>query len=221
MAHHAWSAIMAVIPVLRASIAAAQLAPTCVENSPERRGEVGCSIIANKVLGNDLKEPLFWHIDRFDSLERARAAVGPASVAFEAAGTPWLMTIESDTSDHHGGRHVAGVGPLPLPRAANYAMQVLSSAMTPGTYSLVHHHSGVEAIYVIEGKACYQTPTTTYSLGKGETVVLTTGTIMRAVAMGAALRYVLAVIIHDAAQPPTMRMDEGAQVELVACARLD
>jgi hypothetical protein len=82
-------------------------APTCVENSPERRGELGCSIIENKLLPNGLKGPLFWHIDRFDSAERARTAVGPGSVAFEAAGTSWLMTIESQTSNHHGGRHVA------------------------------------------------------------------------------------------------------------------
>src|SRR5712664_3495427 len=83
-----------------------KLMATCVENSPERRGEVGCSIIENKLLPDGLKEPLFWHIDRFDSAEHARKAVGPASVAFEADGTSWLMTLESQTSDHHGGRHV-------------------------------------------------------------------------------------------------------------------
>jgi hypothetical protein len=34
---------------------------------------MGCSIIANKMLPTGLKEPLFWHIDRSDSLERARS----------------------------------------------------------------------------------------------------------------------------------------------------
>src|SRR5882672_5196260 len=92
------------VSLLTANMAVAQQAPLCVENSPERRGEVGCSIIENKPLPDDLKEPLFWHIDRFDSAERARTAVGPASVAFEADGTSWLMTLESQTSDHHGGR---------------------------------------------------------------------------------------------------------------------
>jgi len=97
------------LSLLTANMAAAQLMPTCVENSPERRGELGCSIIENKLLPNGLKGPLFWHIDRFDSAERARTAVGPASVAFEAAGTSWLMTIESQTSDHcscHGPRSI-------------------------------------------------------------------------------------------------------------------
>src|SRR5204863_4839598 len=97
--------------LLTAERAAAQLMSRCVENSPERRGELGCSIIENKLLPDGLKEPLFWHIDRFDSAERARMTVGAAGVAFDAVGTSWLMTIEAQTSDHHGGRHVAQVGP--------------------------------------------------------------------------------------------------------------
>src|SRR5207249_6544524 len=119
------------LSLVRANMVSAQLASTCVENSPERRGELGCSIIENKLLPGGLKEPLFWHIDRFDSAERARKAVSPARIAFEAEGASWLMTIESQASDHHGGRHVTEVGPLPLPHAQKYAMQVLSAAVVP------------------------------------------------------------------------------------------
>lgn len=178
---------------------------------------MGCSIIQSKVLPDGLEEPVFWHIDRFDSLERARAAVAPASIAFEAAGTSWLMTIESQTPDHHGGTHVAQVGPLPLPRARRYAMLVQSAVFTPGMYSLVHHHSGVEAIYVIDGEGCYETPTGGAKLRKGETHVLPGGMLMRAVVTGSKPRHVLAVIVHDAAQPATMRMEEGTGPPLVAC----
>jgi quercetin dioxygenase-like cupin family protein len=208
---------LAVLWMLTPNIAAAQLMSLCAPDSPERRGGIGCSIVESKVLPDGLKEPVLWHIDRFDSLERARAAVGPSSIALEAAGTSWLMTIESQTSDHHGGTHVAHVGPLPLPRAPKYAMLVQSAVFTPGMYSLVHHHSGVEAVYVIEGEACYETPTRAFTLRKGETLTLPGGTLMRAVATGSALRYVLAVIVHDAAQPPTMRMEEGTAPQLVAC----
>jgi quercetin dioxygenase-like cupin family protein len=188
-----------------------------VENSPERRGEFGCSIIENKLLPEGLQAPLFWHIDSFDSLEIARAAVGSASVAFEAAGRSWLVTIESKTSDHHGGRHVTEVGPLPLPRAEKYSMQVLSSLFKPGTYSLVHHHSGVEAIYVIEGEACYETPTRVFRLSTGDTVFIPAGTFHRAVVTGSTPRYVLAVNIHDASRTPTIRMDEETAPQLVEC----
>ena len=203
---------------LKPDTAAAQLMSTCVENSPERRGDLGCSIITNKPLPDGLKAPLFWHIDRFDTAERARTGVGPASVAFEADGTPWLMTIETQTSDHHGGSHVAQVGPLQLPTAAKYYMQVLSAVFTPGMYSLAHHHSGVEAVYVVQGNACYETPSGAVKLRKGETLALPAGTPMRAVAIGSTRRHVLAVIVYDAVQPPTMRMEEGLERQLVACA---
>ena len=203
--------------LLAGSSASAQLMSTCVENSPERRGKIGCSIIEDKILASDLKQPLFWHIDRFDSAERARAAVGPTGVAFEAAGTSWLMTIESKTEDHHGGSHVAQVGPLTLPKAQKYSMLVQSAVFSPGMYSLVHHHSGVEAVYVVEGEGCYETPARGFKVRKGDTVALPAGTMMRAVATGSSVRHVLAVIIHDAAQPATMRMEDGEGPKLAGC----
>jgi quercetin dioxygenase-like cupin family protein len=209
--------VVILLSVLIANTTTAQLASPCVENSAERRGEFGCSIIENKLLPKRLKGPLFWHIDSFDSLDHARAAVGPTSVAFEAAGKSWVMTIESKTSDHRGGRHVTELGPLPLPEAASYSMQVLASRFKPGTYSLVHHHSGVEAIYVIEGQACYETPTRVFRLSKGDTVFIPAGTLHRAVVTGSTPRYVLGVNIHDASKTPTTRMDEGTATHLMEC----
>ena len=127
------------------------------------------------------------------------------------------MTIERETTDHHGGQHVARVGPLPLPRATRYAMMVQSAIFMPGMYSLPHHHSGVEALYVLEGEACYETPTRAAKLRKGETLALPGGTAMRAVVTGTTRRHVLAVIVHDAAQPATMRMEDGTGPKLIAC----
>ena len=178
---------------------------------------MGCSIIGNKPLPASLKEPLFWHIDRFDSAELASAAASPSGLAFDADGTTWLMTIESQTSDHHGGRHVTQVGPLTLPRVPRYSMQVLSAAFQPGMYSMKHYHSGVEAIYVIKGEGCYETPTQGFKVSKGETVTIPGGTPHRAMATGSNVRYVLAVIVYDSAQPPTMRMDDAMGPRLVAC----
>lgn len=203
--------------LLTAGIADAQLAPLCVENSPERRGEVGCSVIESKLLPDTLEEPLFWHIDRFASLELARAAVGAASIAFEAGGTAWLLSIEPQTSDHRGGQHVALVGPLPLPQAPRFSMQVISARFTPGMYSLVHHHSGVEAFYVLEGEQCLETPTTATRMRAGETLTIPAGVPMRLIATGSTTRHGLAVIVHDATQPPTVRMEEGAGPQLATC----
>ncbi len=49
--HAACSAIATILlSFLSANMAGAQLAANCVENSPERRGNVGCSIIEVKLL---------------------------------------------------------------------------------------------------------------------------------------------------------------------------
>ena len=213
-----WSAgVVAVLSILTTNTAAAQLMSTCVADSPERRGEISCSIIQSEPLPERLTEPVFLHIDRFDSPDRARAAAGSSSIAFDAAGVWWLMTIERETTDHHGGQHVTHVGPLPLPRATRYAMMVQSAVFMPGMYSLPHHHSGVEAVYVLEGEACFETPSRAATLRKGETLALPGDTPMRAVVTGTTRRHVLAVIVHDAAQPATMRMEEGTGPRLVAC----
>src|SRR5215472_15341268 len=109
-----------VLLVLVTQAATAQLEPKCVENSPERHGGFGCSYVENKPLPDNLKEPLFWHIDQFDSGDTAQAAVSPASVAFEAGGKWWLFTIESTVDSHHGGHHIAQVALPPLPPAKKY-----------------------------------------------------------------------------------------------------
>jgi quercetin dioxygenase-like cupin family protein len=215
--HLTSSAIATVaLSLLIAGPATAQLMTTCAEDSPERRGEQGCTIIVNKALPSGLRDPQFWNIYRFASLQRAQAAAGAASVAFDAGGISWLIAIESQTSSHRGGKHVAQVGPLPLPPAAQYRLQVQTAAFTPGMYSLSHQHSGVEAVYVIEGEACYETPDRAVKIRKGETLALP-AQVHRAVVTGSALRRILAIIVHDAAQPATTRREEGAGPPLVAC----
>ncbi len=193
--------------------------PLCVENSPERRGEIGCSIIENKPLAGNLKEPLFWHIDRFETGERARAAVGPASIAFEAHGAWWLMSIESQTESHHGGQHVTEVKLLPLPEAPKYSMVVISAYIPSGLTSRVHVHSGVEAFYVVDGEQCLETADRAFKMQKGETLVVPTGVTMRLVATGSKPRRAFAVIVYDASKPATTRMGMEKASQLVSCTK--
>ena len=215
--HCAFAASLVLVAALRPHGAMTQLMSTCTERSPERQGELGCTVLEDKLMPAGLTGPLLWHIDRFDTLDRARAAVSATSIAMEAGGIAWLMTIEASASNHHGGTHVTHVGPLPLPKADRYSMLVQSALFAPGMYSLPHHHSGVEAVYVIEGEGCYETPSRGFAVRKGDTLVLPARTEMRAVVTGSTRRHVLAVIVHDAAQPATMRMEEGAGPPLAAC----
>ncbi len=182
----------------------AQRAPVaCTENSPERSGEPGCTILAQTPLLMSSRQPLFWHIDRFPSLTAAKAAAGSAGVAAEAHGVAWLMTVERQTSDHHGGTHIALIGPLPLPSAQSYEMMILSALFSPSDYTPIHQHSGPEIWYVIAGEQCLQTPERALKTRAGETAIVPAGVTMRLVATGTEPRRALVLILHDAAQPPT------------------
>ena len=196
--------------------ARAELEPSCAKDSPERRGDIGCSYIEDKVLPAPLKEPLFWHIDRFESNSDAQAAAGPNSVVFQAHGAWWAMSIEPMIKEHHGGKHVASIALPPLPPAPKYSMLVISAYIPAGQTSRVHHHSGVEAFFTVDGEQCLETPTAAHRIPKGSGFAVPAGLTMRLVATGSKPRRGLAVIVYDASQPPTTRTEELAS-ELVLC----
>ncbi len=173
----------------------------CTENSPERRGEEGCTILANRPLLGSLEKPVYWHIDGFDSLEAAKKAAGPDGVAFEAHNAIWLSTIEPLTEDHHGGRHIAIIGPLPIPKADRYTMRVQSSLLKPGSTTPVHTHSGVEGIYVVDGEQCMETAEVGHRLTANQSLVIPAGAMHRGRVMGNSVRRAFGLIIYDPAQP--------------------
>jgi quercetin dioxygenase-like cupin family protein len=164
-----------IVLICSARMVAAQLEPSCVENSPERRGEIGCSLVENKPLPPDLKAPLVWHIDRFTTEAAARAAVGPSSVAFSAHGIAWLMTIETAATDHHGGQHMAAAAMPALPPAEKYAMLAMSAYIPSGLTSRFHHHSGVEGFFVVDGQQCLETADRTYVMNREDALVIPAG----------------------------------------------
>jgi quercetin dioxygenase-like cupin family protein len=208
-----WSILLTVT----ASTVHGQLEPSCEKDSPERHGDMGCSLVENKPLPKSLQEPLFWHIDKFSSGDEARAKIGPASVAFEAHGHGWLMTIERKVNDHHGGRHVKQVKLPTLPPAKGYSMLVMSAYVPAGLTSRIHTHSGVEGFYVVDGQQCLETPTRIYRMSKGGTLVIPAGVTMQLVATGTKPRRALALIVYDSSQPPTTRMEMEPLPKLANC----
>ncbi len=63
---------------------------------------------------------------------------GPNSVATEAHGSFWLLTVEMMAEDCRAGGHVARIGPLMLPPVDRYFMRVLSSHLKPGSTTPIH-----------------------------------------------------------------------------------
>jgi quercetin dioxygenase-like cupin family protein len=163
-----------------------------------------------------LKAPLVWHIDRFDSGRSGAKAAGPNSVAFEAHGSWWLMTIESSATDHHGGEHVAAVALPPLPAASKYSMLVISAYIPAGQTSRVHHHSGIEAFYSVEGEQCLETPMGAHRIPQGGSLAVPAGVTMRLTGVGPKPRRDFAVVVYDVSQPPTTRTPE-LESQLVRC----
>jgi quercetin dioxygenase-like cupin family protein len=185
----------------------------CINDSPERRGQPGCSVVVEKRLATPLANPVMWHIDEFTSLAAAENASGPNSVAFEAHGSAWLYTIEADALNHHGGTHRALVGPLSVQLNRPYAIQVLSSYFLPGHVSIVHTHSGPEAWWVLEGEQCLETTTKTIRARAGEGAIVAAGETMRMVGIGAGPRRSLVLILHDAEQPASMVVEEAPALQ--------
>jgi quercetin dioxygenase-like cupin family protein len=200
-------ALLVVLVICALAPAGQRPAVKCIEDSPERRGEEGCTILASRPLLGSLGKPVHWHIDRFDSLEAAKAAAGPDGVAAEAHGSVWLMTVEAQTEGHHGGRHVAWIGPLEMTAADRYSMRVQSSLLRPGTTTPVHTHSGPEVFYVVDGEQCLETADVGHRLGTGQSYVLPADVIHRGRVTGSGSRRALALILHDTARPASHDLD--------------
>jgi quercetin dioxygenase-like cupin family protein len=173
----------------------------CTVDSPERQGKEGCSILASRPLVASAAQPLYWHLDRFESLDAAQKAAGPDGVAAEAHGSVWLMTIEYQTDEHHGGVHVASIGPLPVPAAKGYTMRVISSLLAPGSSTPVHMHSGPEVWYIVSGEQCLETQQAGHRIVTGEPFVLPSDTLHRGRITASKARGTLGLVLHDAERP--------------------
>lgn len=173
----------------------------CIADSPERRGEPGCAIVRDKRLPGPLLAPVLWHIDEFPTVADAQRVETPSSLAIVAHGSAWLYSLEVDTTNHHGGKHRAVVGPIPVRPNQLYSMMAMSASFLPGHYSVVHTHPGPEAWWVLEGEQCLQTTRTTIRARAGQGAIVAEGDTMRMVGTGTGPRRALVLILHDADKP--------------------
>jgi quercetin dioxygenase-like cupin family protein len=186
--------------VLLAQPIAAQLV-RCTPDSPERRGEPGCTIVTDKRMPATLPTPVLWHIDEFPSIAEAQRAETAMSVAFVAFGSAWLYSIGLDTANHHGGRHHAVVGPIPIGVNRVYSMMVMVAYFLPGQFSVVHTHPGPEAWWVLEGEQCLQTTRNAIRARARQSAIVAEGDTMRMVGTGTGPRRALVLILHDSDKP--------------------
>ena len=117
------------------------------------------------------KGPLYWRVESFPTLDRAKAAAskyrwnpdtvsydGWPSLTAEAAGKAWLFTLGPKGATTPGGTKMAEIGPVPSINAPEYLLRVNFGSGPPGSKTPVHFHNGSEAFYVIAGKLAQKTP---------------------------------------------------------------
>ena len=117
------------------------------------------------------KAELFWRVESFPTLEKAKAAAPPyrwnpdtvsydglPSLTAEVAGKAWLFTLGPKGRATAGGAEVAEIGPVPPLSAPEYLLRVNYGHGPPGAKTPVHTHSGSEAFYVVAGRLGQRTP---------------------------------------------------------------
>src|SRR5215471_9957736 len=117
------------------------------------------------------KGDLFWRVETFPTLDKAKAAAPPyrwnpdtvsydglPSLTAEVAGKAWLFTLGPKGEATAGGTKVAEIGPVPPLGAPEYLLRVNYGHGPPGATTPVHTHPGSEAFYVVAGRLGQRTP---------------------------------------------------------------
>ena len=117
------------------------------------------------------KGELFWSVESFPTLDKAKAAAPPyrwnpdtvsydglPSLTAEVAGKAWLFILGPKGGATAGGTKVAEIGPVPPLSAPEYLLRVNYGHGPPGAETPVHMHPGSESFYVIAGRLGQRTP---------------------------------------------------------------
>jgi quercetin dioxygenase-like cupin family protein len=177
----------------------------CNTDDLARGASSGCQLIAQPTLSAIGDGPTFWHLATFATSREAEAAKRPSDVLVEAAGKIWVFRFGPRGDTLARGTRVASIGPLPMPRASAYQVDVYHVVMPAGMHTKVHMHHGPEAWYVLEGEQCLETPLGVIKARAGAgTIAPPGGTPMQLTNNGAVARRALFIVIHDPALPFTV-----------------
>lgn len=189
------------------------LSPTAFGQATSRHCEDGTAkeeqagpacLLAHESLGSLNAESVYWHLDKYPSVDQAQANKGRSGSVIKAFGSVWLFTVGPLASRPVNGEHVAQVGPILVDRNTSYDAEFLKSTFTPGMTAPIHVHSGPEAFYAISGDSCLETPDgVQVARGPGNSMTVRGGPPMLLMALGNEPRKGFALILHDASLPPT------------------
>jgi hypothetical protein len=162
--------------------------------------------------------PLFWHIETFPTLGEAQARATDYAMAMEAEGKGWLFTLGAADARTPGATQLSQIGPLPIPVADEYLLQLSYQSRSGKLVGTEHFHPGVESWYMVQGEQRVELPTLDTELyaRAGEGMLGPPGgTPLRIVNVGTGERRAFNLFVLDARQPAS---NEGADAATVDAA---
>jgi hypothetical protein len=103
--------------------------------------------------------PLYWQIETLPTLAAAQAAAGPYAMTLEAEGRGWLFTLGHEADRTPGATWLTRIGPLPVPTAPSYLLQLSYQSRSGKVVGTEHSHPGVESWYMFAGEQRVELPT--------------------------------------------------------------
>jgi hypothetical protein len=144
---------------------------------------------------------LFWRIESFDSLEKAKAVAGPYSLAAESDGRAWLFTLGAPGSATPGGKKVTEFGPVPRISAPAYLLRINEATGPSGAITSIHSHPGSESFYVLRGEQSIRGPKGVTVMKPGDPTIGQGEQPMQVWSSGTADLHSLVMFVVDAARP--------------------
>ena len=178
------------------------VASACGDVALAQTKRPGANAIATVVLGELPRTPLYWHLDAYPTRAAAEAAKGARSTAVEVFDRAWLFTIAEADWRPSSGNRVAKIGPLPLgASSANMTATYLQTATSPGFQTDIHQLAGPEALYILSGEVCVETPQGK-QIGRagGEPLLIAGGQPMQLTSTGTETRRSFVLVVHDSTQ---------------------
>lgn len=158
--------------------------------------------VAEKKVSHLPPGPLFWRIDTFPTLAKARAVASPTALAAEVAGKAWLFTLAPRGGSSPGGSEVAEIGPVPSIAAPQYLLRINRAGGPPGAKTPVHTHPGVETFYVLSGELTQKMPDGVKRVSAGQSMPgRSPDTPMQVSSSGTSDLSVLVMFVTDATKP--------------------
>jgi quercetin dioxygenase-like cupin family protein len=194
--------------VLWFGIVAVPLAPIhgqtpgrCEVLASQRTSVVGCYLLDSVTLGRLPEGPVYWHVYTFPTLASAEAIATPSSVAVQAFGRTWVLSIAERDWRLRGGNRIALVGPLPTLPGRPHTARFMESRLEPGFQTRVHRHDGTEAFYVLTGTQCVEITDRRLTARRGESMIAPPDILMQLTSSGPDTLEALVLILHDSDLP--------------------